>query len=322
MGGDDVVVLAAVRVGDELLPAVLDPSDRMIPVHSEPAEHDLLGEQDALVAESAADVGDHDAHLTLLEPQAFRESGAHDVRDLASGVEHEHLQSPVPVREHATALDRRHALPRGAERAGDAHRRPALDVAEVRVDRRLEKHVVAPLRVQQRGARLARTEHVRDRGQLLQVDHHPACEILRRGPRLLDAGRDQLAGVAHAAGRQHRLLGHLEPGQPRACDDRPNPGEVAGGVHPGLVARGLVRGSYPGMRERAAHERHVHRAGHRDVGDELAASVQKTAILLARQPRSNPLPARHRTILVPSCLLRDIVRRIPACGRDGASTRH
>ena len=308
MGGDDVVVLAAVRVGDELLPAVLDPAHGVIPVHREPAEHDLLGEQDALVAESAADVGDDDAHLTLLEPQALREPGAHDVRDLASGVEHEHLQSPVPVREHATALDRRHALARGAERAGDAHRRRALDVAEVRVDRRLEEHVVAPLRVQQRGARLARTEHVRDRGQLLEVERHPACEILRRGPRFPDAGCDRLAGVSHAVGGEHRLLGHLEPGQPRAGDDRPNLGEVAGGVHPCLVARGLVRGAYPGVRERAAHERHVHRARHRDVGDELAASVQKAAILLARQTRSDPLPARHRTFLVPSCRLRDIVQ--------------
>ena len=156
VAGDDIVVLAAVRIGDELLAAVLDPPHWMVPVHRNPAENDLLGEQDSLVAESAAHVGDDDSHLTLLESKTLRESSAHDVRHLARRVKHKHLQPPVPVREPSPALDRRHALARGAKSTGDGYGCLALDLAQIAVDYRLQKHVVAPLRMQQRRVRSAR----------------------------------------------------------------------------------------------------------------------------------------------------------------------
>src|SRR5262249_763433 len=57
VSGDVVVVLAAIGVGGELLAAVLDPPHGLPePARKEPGA-DLLGEQDALVAETAADVG-------------------------------------------------------------------------------------------------------------------------------------------------------------------------------------------------------------------------------------------------------------------------
>ena len=64
------MVLAAVGVGDELLAPVLDPAHRAAEAAREPAEADLLGQQDALVAEAAADVGRDDADRACVEAEA------------------------------------------------------------------------------------------------------------------------------------------------------------------------------------------------------------------------------------------------------------
>ena len=66
VGGDIVVMLAAVRVAGELFAAVLDPAHRVAEAAGEPAGADLLGQQDALVAEAAADIGRDNADPRLL----------------------------------------------------------------------------------------------------------------------------------------------------------------------------------------------------------------------------------------------------------------
>ena len=83
IGGDAVMVLAAIGAGGQMLAPVLDPAHRMAAVHREPAEADLLRQQDALVAEATADVGRDDADLALVEAETLGEAGAHDVRHLA-----------------------------------------------------------------------------------------------------------------------------------------------------------------------------------------------------------------------------------------------
>jgi hypothetical protein len=40
--------------------------------HRQPSETNFLGEQNALVAEAAADVGRNDANLTFIEAKTFR----------------------------------------------------------------------------------------------------------------------------------------------------------------------------------------------------------------------------------------------------------
>ena len=205
-------MLAAVRVGDQLLAPVLDPSHGMVPVHRDPAEHDFFGEQDPLVAESAADIGDDNAHLTLLQPETLGEPGAHDVRHLACSVDHEHFESSVPVGEYTAAFERRHALACGAKRTCDRHHGLSLDLAEIAVDRRLQEHVVAPYRMQQGRIGSTRLEHVGDGGQFLEFERYSACQILRRRPGFSQAGSDQLAGVADTVNGEHRLFGDLETG--------------------------------------------------------------------------------------------------------------
>ena len=87
IAGDPVMVLAAIGAGDQMLAAVLDPAHRMAAAHRQPAEADFFGEQDALVAEAAADIGRDHADLAFVESEAFGKPGAHDVRHLAGGID-------------------------------------------------------------------------------------------------------------------------------------------------------------------------------------------------------------------------------------------
>ena len=138
------------------------------------------------------------------------------------GIWHAVWSTSIPSRRSQYAStprpsNRRHALARGAKRAGDGYRGLAFDFGQVAIDHRLEKHVVAPLRMQQRRIRSTRVEHVGDGGELFEIERHAARQILRRGPRFSHAGGDQLAGVADAAGGEHRLLGDLEARQGRSA---------------------------------------------------------------------------------------------------------
>ena len=113
--GDDVVMLAAVGAGAQLLEAVLEPAHRPAELPRQAGADDLLGQQDALVAEAAADVGRDDAHLALVEAEAVGEAGLGDVRHLGRGRDDHLLEPRIPFGQHAPALERRHALARGAQ---------------------------------------------------------------------------------------------------------------------------------------------------------------------------------------------------------------
>src|SRR5450756_2438644 len=74
--GDAVMVLAAIRAGRQMLAPVLDPAHRMPAAHGEPAERDLFGQQYALVAEAAADIGRDDPDLSVIEAETLGQAGA------------------------------------------------------------------------------------------------------------------------------------------------------------------------------------------------------------------------------------------------------
>src|SRR5262245_1009724 len=106
------MVLAAVGVGGEALTPVLDPSQRRLDLARGPGERDLLGEQDALVAEPASDIGRNHADLSLVQPEALGETRAHDVWLLRGRVHDELPEARMPLGDHAAALDRTHDLAR------------------------------------------------------------------------------------------------------------------------------------------------------------------------------------------------------------------
>ena len=179
MRGDDVVMLAAIGVGDQVLAPVLDPAHRMPAAQREPTDADLLRSEDALVAEAAADVGRDHPHLAVLEAEAVGKAGAHDVRHLGRAVDGELLEAAVPEGHHALALDRRHALTGRADLARDLDRRRRHRRPVARLDEGLEEDIVAPVLVEQRRARLTPLEHVVDGGQLLELDDHARRDVLR-----------------------------------------------------------------------------------------------------------------------------------------------
>ena len=101
-----------------MLAAILDPAHGMAELEREPGERDLLAAQQALVAEAAADIGRDDADRAVREAEALGKPGLHDVRHLRRGDDGEIAQTVVPPGEHAAALERQHALARGADFAG------------------------------------------------------------------------------------------------------------------------------------------------------------------------------------------------------------
>ena len=297
VGGQDVMVLAAVGVGGEALAAVLEPAQRRPELARRPGERHLLGEQDALVAEAAADVGGDDADLAFVEPEALGEARADDVRLLGGGVEDELAQARMPAGDHAASLDRAHDLARGPELAGDGHGGLGFDGLEVDVDAGGEEEVVAPGLVHQRRAGLARLQHVDDHGQRVEVELDLGGEVLGLGAGRGDAHRHRLADVADFAGRQDRLQRGLEAGQRGVGADGGDAGEVLGDDDALADGRRDADRADARMRQRAPQERHLQHARQLDVADVLAAPAHIAVVLLADEPRADalvchlPLPA-------------------------------
>ena len=94
VGGENVVMLAAIGAGDQVLAPVLEPPQREAELARGPRQRDFLGQQDALVAEAAADIGRHHADLAFVQAQAFGEAGADDVR-LLRGAGDDQLVEPA-----------------------------------------------------------------------------------------------------------------------------------------------------------------------------------------------------------------------------------
>ena len=277
------MVLAAVGVGGQALAAVLDPPQRRADLARGPGQRDLLRQQDALVAEAAADIGRHHADLALVQPEAFGKPRAHDVRLLGRGVHDELAQPRVPLRDHAAPLERAHDLAGGAQLARHRHGRLGLDGLEVHVDGAGEIEVVAPVLVHERRAGLARLQHVGDDRQRLEVQLDLAGEVLGLRPRRRDAHGDQLADVAHLARSEHRLQRRLEARQRRVGPDRRHARQVLGDEHAVADRRRDADAPDARMRQRAAQERHLQHARQPDVADILAAPAHVAVVLLAQE---------------------------------------
>ncbi|GJE41207.1 hypothetical protein AEGHOMDF_0369 [Methylobacterium soli] len=288
IGRDAVMVLAAIGVGGEVLAPVLEPAHRVAAAERQPAEADLLGEQDRLVAEAAPDIGRDDADAALLDPQAFREAVAHDVRHLARGVDHELVEAVIEMDDRAAPLDRRHALAAGGDRARDPDR-GVEGGPDVHVDEGFQEDVVPPMLVHEGGARRAGRQHVVDGRQLLEVENDRGRDVLGLGPARGEAEGHELAHLPDLAGGQDRLLRDLEAGQARDRPDRLDAVEIGRGED--AVAVGLRHVDRPdaGMGEGAAHEGDVLQAGQAEVADILAAPAHQAVVLLAGQARADAL---------------------------------
>ena len=289
IAGDDVVVLAAIGVGGQMLAPVLEPAHRTLQMPGQPGDADLLRRQDPLVAEPAADIGRDHPDARMVEAEAFGDPGADDMRKLG-GRDHGELAQPaVPFGEHALALDRRHALARGAELAGDLDRGAGGDGFDVVLDTGLQEHVVAPRLVDQRRVRIARRQHVGDRRQNLEIDRHAVGHVLGLGAAGGDADRDRLAHLAHLFEGERGLRGGLEPGQSGDRADRLDARHVGVGEDPRPdVVRDVDAGDER-MRDGAADEGGLELAGEAEIADIAAAAAHQPVVLLAGDGRAHPL---------------------------------
>src|SRR5262249_27504325 len=111
IGGDAIEVFAAVRA-HEVFSTILDPAQGAAKLAGGPRQGDFLGEQDALVAESAADIRSADADPPLVDGEAFGKPGADDVRLLGRADYDELLGATVPVGDDTASFQRAHDLAR------------------------------------------------------------------------------------------------------------------------------------------------------------------------------------------------------------------
>ncbi len=110
IGGEAVMVLAAVGAGGEALAPVLDPAQRMAELERRPGQRDFLAEQHALVAEAAADIGRDDADAPFLDAEAFGKAGADDVRLLGRAGDDDLVDAGVVPGDDAASFQRAHRL--------------------------------------------------------------------------------------------------------------------------------------------------------------------------------------------------------------------
>ena len=221
IGGENVVVLAAVGIGGQALAPVLDPAQRDARACASPTP-----------ARPPRAAGCPCSRSRRRHRATPRGSGLRRCRGIRRGPSARCAAAgwrwctmSCPSREcqcgdHAAALDRAHDLPRGAQLARHRDGGLGLHGLEVHVGRGGEIEVVAPVLVHQRRARLARGQHVGDRRQRIEIDLDLGGQVLGLGARRRHAHRYQLADVAHLARGQHRLHRRLEARQRGVGADR------------------------------------------------------------------------------------------------------
>ena len=138
-------MLAAVRARNEVLPPVFYPPEWTTEFHREPSDAKLFRLEDALVAETTADVWRYHSHASLRNIEVFGNSRADHVRDLCRCVDDQLVGAFVPVCEHRLALKRVHDLTRGAVLAANGDGRACGGVGDAFIHFRLQNEVVCPI---------------------------------------------------------------------------------------------------------------------------------------------------------------------------------
>ena len=200
VGGQAIVVLARVGAGDEMFAPVLDPAERRLAGQRQPGDADILGLQQALVAEAAADIGWRDADGRLRNVQHLGEAGTDQVRHLGGGVHDKLRGAMVPPAQQAAALHRMHHLTGAAQGKIDFYRRAGGDRVDAAVERGFQEQVVGPVFVQARGTWGAAGGAAGDRGEFGVVDLDAFGQVLGGGAGGGDAHRHRFANETHALG--------------------------------------------------------------------------------------------------------------------------
>ena len=293
LGVGDVV--ASMAVGLEGFGALGRPFDRPADLARGPKAHRLLGIDEYLRSESAADVGRHDAELVLRRDlNEGREHQAVDVRVLAGDIEGKAVVARVVVADRRPRLDGvgQHPV------VDDIQLGDVMGLGERLVGRRLVAdlpivtNVARRFRMHQRRTDLGRIGRGDDGRSLLVVD----LQLLGRVLRLIQAVRDDhghlVADVTHRILRQGgmgRCLVRLTvlAGDRPATDQAAQTigGQMLAGEDRDHAGRGLGRVAVdradPGVGVGRADEIGVRLARAVDVVGVVARSRQETEVLRA-----------------------------------------
>ncbi len=312
-------VIAAVRVRQERLAAVARPLHRPLQAPRRPQADDLLGVDEDLRAEAAADVGGDDAQLVLRrDADEGRQHQAGDVRVLARRVQREDAGAGIVVADRRARLHRvRHepvvddVEPGDVVRLGEGLLRLRL-VAELP----LVDEVAGGDLVDLGRALLPRLRGIRHGVEDLVVDLDHLGGVTRLALRLRDHHRHLVADIAHrVAGDRgvraglHRLavLGMDEPAADQVADRALVEVVARGHELPEVLAgvdrhhaRGRLRGRDvdrpdPRMGVRRAHEDRVQLAGPVYVVGVVALACDEPAILHPRDAGADATLSHDRS---------------------------
>ena len=159
--------------------------------------------------------------------------------------------------------------------------------------RKCDEDIVAPRLVQQWSAGFQGGQHIRDGGQLFEIQADRGGDVLRLGARRREAHRHDFTDIPDLVGRQNRLGRVLEPLERRRGDDRLHPGQILRREDDMADIFRNVDCAQSRVSDRAAHESDLARSGETKIGDILSATVQE-AIVLFPENRGSDSVLRHQ----------------------------
>ena len=167
------MLIAAVECGDQVFAPVLAPGDGAAQLSRQPNQKNVFGRQRHLLAETAADVGRHDAQIGFRKLQAIGDRRAGQVRHLRGAGQRHAARRRVERRVRGARFKRRRVLAVGADLDADDLVRPRDGRVEIRgLETAFDHDIGRAIVMHARRAGLQRLLRVDDRRQVGNLDLH------------------------------------------------------------------------------------------------------------------------------------------------------
>jgi hypothetical protein len=151
----------------------------------------------------------------------------------------------------------------------------------------LDKNIVAPIVMDQRGAVFQRIPHRDDGGQFLELDLDKGGDVFGFGGAGAERHRNRLADMPDLVLGEHGPIRRLESGERRGRSNATDARKIGGRENLSFEAGRFLHAQDASMGMRAANEGRVQHAGKEDIGAKLPAAVEKTVVLEARKACSD-----------------------------------
>ena len=290
MQRDRIMMFARVCPRYQVFAPVLYPAHRAFHLHRHPGYENLLRQQHAFIAETAADIGRDDAYLVLAQAEAFAEGVFQDMGNLRCAVNHKPVFARVPFGEHRRPFERVYRLTVHAEGAGYGHAAVLYSV-RISLEQGIEDDVVFPVVMHSCRGALERRQHIDHRRQRIEFKTRPNGEIFGPGAGIREAHGHGFPDKTQLAGREMGIVRAPMAGEFRNHMNRLHPvrGEVGGGENP---VAGVFRpgdGQVCAMGDGAADNRRFKHPGPCNIRDIAPGPLKEAPVFLAQDPRADPM---------------------------------